>query len=75
MNCKRCGQIMYRVVRKTTSLQGSIATDAKATCTQCSQFTDCAMCSACKDTKCLSCYNGTRKLPEVSGVGPAQDDE
>jgi hypothetical protein len=51
MRCFRCGAAMYRVVNKDQS--------AKATCTGCSQWIDCAKCSSpnCGDVKCLACYN------------------
>ncbi len=49
MICKRCGKPMYRVMNPDKS--------AKATCTGCTQYVDCAECSGCHDTKCLGCYN------------------
>ncbi len=51
MNCLRCGSTMYRVVNANQT--------AKATCTRCAQFVDCAQCSnpKCGDQKCLPCYN------------------
>ncbi len=49
MTCKRCGKPMYRVVNQDKT--------AKATCTRCNQYVDCAQCSGCSDTKCLGCYN------------------
>ena len=51
MNCLRCASPMYRVVNQDKS--------AKATCSRCSQWTDCARCSGptCGDTRCLGCYN------------------
>ena len=49
MNCLRDKAPMYRVVNQD---QG-----AKATCSRCCQWTDCAKCSKCGDTRCLGCYN------------------
>lgn len=48
--CRRCGKPMYAVVGPN---------GAKATCSGCSQYLDCAQCSNtnCGDTKCLKCYN------------------
>lgn len=48
--CFRCGYDMYAVV----GLDG-----AKATCSSCCQYVDCAQCSNkdCQNTKCLKCYN------------------
>lgn len=51
MTCLRCkASPMYQVVGTN---------GAKATCSSCSQWVDCAQCSnpQCGDTKCLSCYN------------------
>lgn len=47
--CKHCGAQMYRVVNADQS--------AKATCTSCSQYADCAKCSSpsCGLTKCSPC--------------------
>lgn len=69
MRCFRCGSVMYRVVGTA---------GAKATCTGCSQWVDCARCSseACGDTKCLGCYNKTLKpagAPKPSGPPLIQD--
>ena len=69
---------MYRVVREAPApigVSGPVQTDAKATCTQCGQWKDCAKCSGCGDTKCLDCYNGKKKLPEVAQGFNVQDDE
>ena len=69
---------MYRVVRTVELSIGAVkpSTDSKATCTQCGQWVDCAQCSGCKDTKCLPCYNGKKKLPQVHGdIAGTQDDE
>ncbi len=69
---------MYRVVRVAERPIGTAAgvMDSKATCTQCSQWVDCAECSGCHDTKCLKCYNGTKKLPKSHGsIAQTQDDE
>lgn len=49
MICSRDGAQMYRVVNQDQS--------AKATCSRCNQWTDCAKCSKCGDTRCLGCYN------------------
>lgn len=48
--CRRCGHEMYSVVAPD---------GARATCSSCSQYVDCAQCSnkECGDTKCLKCYN------------------
>jgi len=48
--CRRCQAPMFLVVG---------ANGAKATCSSCSQYLDCAQCSnkECGDTKCLKCYN------------------
>lgn len=52
MICLRCksGSPMYQVVGQD---------GAKARCSGCSQWVDCARCSsaACGDTRCLACYN------------------
>lgn len=48
--CRRCGWDMFSVVGTA---------GAKATCSGCSQYLDCAQCSnpECRSTKCLKCYN------------------
>ena len=68
--CRRCGSQMYAV----TSPNG-----AKATCSTCTQYVDCAQCSnaKCGDTKCLSCYNkgvSGQKRPQGDPLVP-QDEE
>ena len=50
MKCLRDNALMYRVVNPKDQ-------SAKATCSRCCQYTDCAECSKCKDTRCLGCYN------------------
>lgn len=62
---------MYRVVNADQS--------AKATCSSCSQYADCAKCSAqeCADTKCAPCQEklerGTLKPP--TGTHIQQDED
>ena len=68
--CRRCSFSMYAVVGPD---------GAKATCSSCSQYVDCAKCSnpACGDTKCLPCYNRsltTQKRPPGGPLVP-QDEE
>ncbi len=67
--CRRCGSPMYAVVGQN---------GAKATCSGCSQYLDCAQCSnqKCGDTKCVPCYNKplTGKRP-ASGPLVPQDEE
>lgn len=70
MTCLRCKSPMYQVVGPT---------GAKATCSSCSQYVDCAQCSnpQCGDTKCLPCYNKAatgHQRPTVGLLAP-QDEE
>jgi len=70
MICLRCKSQMYQVVGPA---------GAKAFCSGCSQWVDCAQCSIprCGDTKCLSCYNKAVtgvKRPTVGLLAP-QDEE
>ena len=72
MNCLRCRNLMYRV----KNIDGT----ARATCTRCGQFVDCARCSnpACSDAKCLGCYNKTvseQGRPKVIHEAPIIQDE
>jgi len=70
MTCLRCKSQMYQVVGPT---------GAKATCSGCSQYVDCAQCSnqKCADTRCLACYNkavtGVRK-PAGGPLLPQDED-
>lgn len=68
--CRRCSYSMYAVV----SPDG-----AKATCSSCSQYVDCAKCSNkdCGDTKCLPCYNKSLTVQKRPAGGPLvpQDEE
>ena len=55
MNCLRCGAEMYRVVNAKDG--GS----AKATCSRCSNWTDCAFCPGCNEfVICPPCYAGAK---------------
>jgi len=68
--CRRCGSAMYSVIGPN---------GAKATCSSCSQYTDCGQCSndKCGDTKCLPCYNKAVTGQKGPAGGPLvpQDEE
>lgn len=70
MTCLRCKSPMYRVVGKD---------GAKATCSGCSQYVDCAQCSnpQCGDTKCVPCYNKNLAGPKKTSSPPiiSQEDD
>lgn len=68
--CKRCAAPMYSVIGPN---------GAKATCSSCSQYVDCAKCSnqLCGDTKCVPCFNKSLTAQNRPAGGPLvpQDEE